>query len=49
MNEKEISKTELKQEILEQFDSLSPRELMRIFEMIFGYGEVEFDEVDWSK
>lgn len=49
MNEKEISGTELKKEILEEFDTLSPTELMKIFEMIFGHGEVQFDEVDWSK
>tara|TARA_A200000159_G_scaffold161894_1_gene184670 strand:- start:3521 stop:3670 length:150 start_codon:yes stop_codon:yes gene_type:complete len=49
MNEKQISGTELKKEIIEQFDYLSPIELIKIFEMIFGHGEVKLDEVDWSK
>jgi hypothetical protein len=49
MNETEMTKTKLKKEILDEFDTLSPIELMRIFEMIFGNGEVDFNEVDWSK
>jgi len=44
-----ITKTQLRKEILDQFDYLSPIELIKIFEMIFGHGEVQFDEVDWSK
>jgi len=43
------TRKELTQEIIEQFDYLSPRELLKIFEMIFGQGEVELNEVDWSK
>jgi hypothetical protein len=44
-----ITKTQLRKEILDQFDYLPPKDLMKIFEMIFGHGEVEFHEVDWSK
>jgi hypothetical protein len=49
MNEEQTTKTSIKKEIIDQFDYLSPTELMVIFELIFGYGEVQFDEVDWSK
>ena len=49
MNTDQLTKTQLKKEILDEFDYLSPNDLIRIFEMIFGYGEVEFNEVDWSK
>ena len=46
---KQMTKTKLIKEILDQMDYLSPRELMKIFEMIYGQGEVELKEVDWSK
>ena len=49
MNEKQMTKTSITKEIIDQFDSLSPTELMVIFELIFGMGEVQLDEVDWSK
>jgi len=49
MNTDQLTKTQLKKEILDEFDYLSPSNLIRIFEMIFGHGEVEFNEVDWSK
>lgn len=49
MNETQMTKTKLKKEILDEFYYLTPKELMAIFEMIFGNGEVEFDEVDWNK
>jgi len=49
MNEKQMTKTSITKEIVDQFDSLSPTELMVIFELIFGMGEVQLDEVDWSK
>jgi hypothetical protein len=49
MNTDQLTKTQLKKEILDEFDYLSPSDLIRIFEMIFGHGEVEFNEVDWSK
>jgi hypothetical protein len=48
MNEEQITKTQLKKEILDQFDYLSPAELMKLFVMIYGHGEVEFNEVDWN-
>tara|TARA_B110000495_G_C22708597_1_gene416833 strand:+ start:407 stop:541 length:135 start_codon:yes stop_codon:yes gene_type:complete len=44
-----MTKTELKKEILDEFNFLSPSDLVKIFEMIFGQGEVELNEVDWSK
>lgn len=49
MNETQATKTSIKKEIIDQFDYLSPKELMVIFELIFGMGEVQLDEVDWSK
>lgn len=49
MNEKQMTKTSITKEIIDQFDYLSPTELMVIFELIFGMGEVQLDEVDWSK
>ena len=49
MNEEQMTKTSIKKEIIDQFDYLSPTELMVIFELIFGMGEVQLDEVDWSK
>jgi hypothetical protein len=49
MNTDQLTKTQLKKEILDEFDYLSSNDLIRIFEMIFGHGEVEFNEVDWSK
>jgi len=49
MNETQMTKTKLKKEILDEFDYLSPKDLIQIFEMIFGNGEVELNEVDWSK
>jgi hypothetical protein len=47
--EEQMTKTKLRKEIIDQFDYLSPRDLMVIFELIFGMGEVQLDEVDWSK
>tara|TARA_B110000495_G_scaffold24976_1_gene17886 strand:- start:1388 stop:1549 length:162 start_codon:yes stop_codon:yes gene_type:complete len=47
--EEQMTKTQLKKEILNEFDYLAPTDLIKIFEMIFGNGEVEFNEVDWSK
>lgn len=44
-----MTKTQLKKEILDEFDFLPPKDLIKIFEMIFGQGEVELNEVDWSK
>ena len=44
-----MTKTQLKKEILDEFNYLSPKELIQIFEMIFGSGQVELNEVDWSK
>jgi len=49
MSEKQLTKTSIKKEIIDQFDYLSPTELMVIFELIFGMGEVQLNEVDWSK
>ena len=49
MNEAQETKTSIKKEIIDQFDYLSPKELMIIFELIFGMGQVQLDEVDWSK
>ena len=49
MSEEQLTKTSIKKEIIDQFDYLSPTELMIIFELIFGLGEVQLDEVDWSK
>jgi hypothetical protein len=49
MNTDQLTKTQLKKEILDEFDYLSPNDLIKMFEMIFGHGEVEFNEVDWSK
>ena len=49
MSEKQLTKTSIKKEIIDQFDYLSPTELMVIFELIFGMGEVQLDEVDWRK
>mgnify|MGYP001029633617 FL=1 len=49
MNEDQMTKTQLKKEILDEFNYLSPTDLIKIFEMIFGSGQVELNEVDWSK
>jgi hypothetical protein len=49
MNEEQMTKTKLKQEILDEFDYVSPKDLMVIFELIFGSGEIKFNEVDWGK
>jgi hypothetical protein len=49
MSEEQLTKTSIKKEIIDQFDYLSPTELMVIFELIFGMGEVQLNEVDWSK
>lgn len=48
MNKTQITKSQLKKEILNEFDYLSPVDLIKVFELIFGQGEVEFDEVDWN-
>lgn len=42
------TRTELTQEILDQLPVLSPPELIKIFEMIFGQGEEDLDSVDWK-
>ena len=44
-----MTKTQLKKEILDEFDFLSPKDLMKIFEMIFGQGEVDIVEVNWDE
>tara|TARA_A200000159_G_scaffold152788_1_gene164088 strand:- start:498 stop:647 length:150 start_codon:yes stop_codon:yes gene_type:complete len=49
MSEEQLTKTSIKKEIINEFDHLSPTDLMVIFELIFGFGEVQLDEVDWSK
>ena len=49
MNEDQMTKSQLKKEILDEFNYLSPTDLIKIFEMIFGSGQVELNEVDWSK
>lgn len=47
--EEQMTKTQLKKEILDEFNYLSPTDLIKIFEMIFGSGQVKLDEVNWSK
>jgi hypothetical protein len=42
------TKTQLLKEIQENLPILSPPELIRIFEMIFGQGEEDLDSVDWK-
>ena len=48
MNETQTTKTQLLKEIQENLPILSPPELIKIFEMIFGQGEENLDSVDWK-
>ena len=43
------TKTQLLKEISGHLPILSPREIIAIFEMIFGQGEEDINTVDWSK
>lgn len=42
------TKTQLLKEIQENLPILSPPELIKIFEMIFGQGEEDLYSVDWK-
>ena len=48
MNGTQTTKTQLLKEIQEQLPILSPPELIKIFEMIYGQGEEDMDSVDWK-
>jgi len=43
------TKTQLIKEIIKELWTCSPKQLIEIFEMIFGCGEENIDSVNWKE